>query len=386
MKVIKHIGRLVLLTFALAPWLGGCTKEYRNTGIGSPEPVFFVYATLPSGVFYEAAGDDSYYMSSTYRFDTNNVPEMIGTLGDPNSTTGKPSFEFIFRGDNTFQAGQPLHPDSIFTPGNQRINELNIQAVDPNSVRLKFSPKSGGLISNIEWAVNLSSWYQNYSTEVIIDTTVIKYMTMGIRGEVDNDCISFASRCIYFRHLNCQSDIEMFYDNNNLYRLQIPAAIEAAVDSVGWTVDGQPQYSAGDLFTNVILSDGMHNISAEVFMKDGCTNCISRNFSVSALNAPHVKCSMDFTYTVNKSYVPDATKYRTWEIIYRDGNGGVYSTRNSATNSDIRLLEYEEYDENELGQRTAKIHLNGVLRLANASGSNITINDFDATIAVGLPE
>lgn len=324
------------------------------------------------------AGDDNYYMYSSHSQNPNGLYTFIGDLKKTNTTFNSLKIELL--DDTTTSTGSPSFVNSSLIPANYTIQDstgTNYTKFDVNFIAVQDSTP-GLVVQSYNWNLG-DGTIINGGPGIIFHT----YKHPGIYNA-----------CLTINYANgCSSNIcnEVPLGNPNATYI---TNINSVVDTSGnqsflVSTTGNPVsyfWNFGDGTTSSAVSP-IHNYTTPGIYKiclqitdtntsiiNACANIRSANYTIG--------CITNFAFLVPTSQ-SNPNKYSTAIITWTDNAGVVYSSKHVTQPSDsyFKILSVEDYNTNEKGETTKKIHAQFKCKLSNGS-SSITITDGNAVFAI----
>jgi len=381
----------------------GCNKIDVEPKNG--EPVFKAEAKFDGITQQWQAGEDGYYMFSSYQKDALDVYEFVGTLANENSTEVD-KLSFYFRDSKATPTGLPDISGSL----------------DPN-IAFMFASKSGNdtiwgtIIDTIGYSTTFDAtssilpnfpviyeWDFGDSTTDTTDSGPVNHSYSSIPNSPikltitaqNNICKSSLTKSLNYSGGNnsCELvNIAISPQNPTLDSFLVTA------DFSGISLPYTYSWSNGDTNSSVIIVDSLGIVEAAVTIIDG-TGCtvtatISTTYNPGTVppiclarfnNSPVVVDTVMHVF-VDTVITGDNLQLSKIKIEYTNADGVFYSSyfNSQPSSSSIKILKVEDYDRNENNEKTKKITLQYACRIWTETGEFIDILDGIATIAVAYP-
>ena len=355
--------------------VSGCKKKEIDPQFTEESPVFFCNGNINALPYNFQAGVDSYYMFSSYSFDSiKRLYSFIGDFKQVNCQNCK-GVSIKLNDNQIFYVTGTSNIDSLF-PGNY-IYWTDSTGMDKiNSFVFKSQPTVNDTVSSYTWD------FGDGTTSKLEEPTHI-YAAPG------NYTVCHT---IIYKN-GCQDQICIPADNtaNNLCTADFtytPSATRDTIffeatndaDTYSWNF-GDGQTGSGK---SAMCRYGKLGVYTVILTTTDSTGCqAERRIRIKTPKAL-VGCVSNFTQARYTSTKPSKKSIIT--VNWRDDKGVVYSTSNVAQPADayFQILSIDEYLTNENNQHTKKIHARFKCYLSDGN-KTITLSDADAIFAVAYP-
>lgn len=200
---------------------------------------------------------------------------------------------------------------------------------------------------------------------------------------VDEDgCVSIICNRIVLDSSSCKVDFD--------YELSGNTGFISFFDKSEGQFPLEHRWDFGDGFGASLGNPGYYfgnndnfNVCLTVTDATGCRRSLCKNISLDPTT-----CNTNFTYNISQVSGPGSVQFSRARIQWVDSEGKIYSSdlRNQETNSFFRILNSENYDNNERGESTRKLDIEAKCTLWTEDGSeSIELDLTDAVIAVAYP-
>ncbi len=381
-------------TFIIIVLAFGCHKVELDPADGNP--VFSAEAMLDGEPKLWQAGVDDYYMFSSFEKDALDVYTFIGELAKTDSCCG-PSIAFHFRDlvqrnskpvditeslDRDFTYADMTGSDTIWVTVTDTVWLANFdasQSILPQGLAPAYLWSFGDGVSGNSSNPGISHTYDslNDSTTVRLDV---------VAGSA---CSSFLQRPLFSNSpsQDCNLDFNWVADTSGI-------TITAQVIGVQPFSYLWSNFSTSSQLNIPLDSINSSNVSVSVTVTDANGCVVQGGISTTYIpGTPTPVCLARFTHTlspvlVDSTYIShiiptDSLMFSKFTVVY-DSDGIEYRSdrQSQPAASQIRILDVEEYDLNEKGDKTKKLRLNFNCRVWNVVGEFIDIEDGEAVIAV----
>ena len=390
--------KVLIYIFIIVFAIGGC-KKVDLEEVPSGDPVFTANATLDGIDLNLVAGDDDFYMFSEFSKDNHDVYTMTGRFAkDANCQSDcEESLSFSIRSsyvdslpNQSFDINQAIATGSDFNYFTDNI--ILIQ----NGFRYDFNAQLIDSIFNTSadsflWIINGETF-----TEESFTYDYFENFDLNVRLEVltGGGCISYFEKTLPVGMDDvCELNIDII-PLNNLPGFELIPSLNASPNGGNITYDWIPNNNTvGDTFlidtTFQIPLDNIISLSA--FNNDCSVDmgvCLGGNMGSSI---PSSISFSKFDFSVDSISIVTTLLQKQLSAVtieYQDSTGNYSSefANNSNPNNTFTITKIENYDNNEIGEKTKKITIeyNCILK-EKSSGAEKNIAG-KAEIAVAYPD
>lgn len=399
MKRIIFYNSLIIIALSF-----GCNKIDVEPKNG--EPVFVAEAKFDGIAQQWQAGEDGYYMFSSYKKDVLGVYEYIGTFAQEDTTSGK-KLSFHIRDAKVTSTGLPdvsgsLDSNISFMFASKSGNDtIWSTVIDTIGYQTTFDASSS-ILPNIPV---IYEWDFGDTTSALTDSIPVNHSYTSLPNSQvkltitaqNNICKSSLTKSLNYSGGNTSCElvnIDILPQSPTLDSFLVTA------DFSGLSLPYTYSWSNGGTNNSVIIVDSLGVLEATVTIVDG-TGCsvtasISTTYNPGTVppiclarfyNSPVVVDTM-MNFIVDTVITGDNLQLSRIKIEYTNEDGVFYSSyfNSQPSSSFIKILKVDEYDRNENDEKTKKITLQYACRIWTESGEFIDISDGNATIAVAYPD
>lgn len=348
-----------------------CKKKELPKDIEENDPQFYFSGTVNGNNITITAGQNNYYMYSSFEQDANNLYHFSGTLKQQNCSNCPNSIEIIIN-DHRFSG----------TNGNSGADSAFI---------FKYYPVASGnplpIKHNVQFYSLFNKYSQNYLWNFGDGSTSNNPSPFHIfrTGEY-NICLTVqdTSGCS-----NSVCNIQKFGNMGFDLKTSITASsISTLTATFTHSTIGLPPYNFlwnfGDNSTSTsavpshnYINQGRYPVSLRVIDAANDTAYANLNYLTSNAN----NCTTNY-FVTGVSAVPNYAGFSNIEINWTDANGVVYKSNNLSQppNSYFKILKAEDYHNNESGQNTKKLTVEFNCMVYNAANTGVLIENARAVI------
>ena len=369
-----------LLVFSFF-FISSCKKEYPDPS--GETPVFYAKGVINGNAVNIQAGVNDYYMFTSFVQDSNNVYNFLGSLKQTICTSCTNSLQFQINDRKVSSINSPV-ADSSLLPGHytfQIPGGISVQypvdfiaIPDPNDTALSYSWNFG----------------DNYTSA--LDNPLHSYSAPGAYNVCLN--ITYASGCSssICKKINVGSSVSSSCNVNITGNTMISPGDSTTLTASFFPACTNATYSwNGNGLTgnaNSIMVQPLSTTQYQVIAccSNGSSCCDTASVTVVVAQVP--SCIANFDFHVDSTNVtgpsnPYALTAAT--LTWIDNSGIVYTSNNAnqSPNSYFQIVSVENYLNNQLGQRTKKLHAKFTCKLFSSNGTNsVQIDNGEAVIAV----
>jgi hypothetical protein len=373
----------IYISLLVAAVLFSCNKKKPLPQEEVTDPVFYVKCNVQGMDLRLEAGQNDYYMHSSFYQDSNNVYVFKGDLKQTNCNNDCGySLTFLIKDDHVSSPGAPMNVDNAIKPGTYLLGD---QVIPGTQQTVSFAPFRSNSGEIYKW-----TFVEGTTTESPVETySLSKTLQVGKTYSVTLSYEDATGTCstthtnVFKAGSPLQTNIKCMRDGNNpdifLYYFNTLNLTGSGSYSYEWNMgDGtaiehsaSPQHiyaQEGTYITELKLTDTNTQETCRSYYQCNVTNgqACQANFKASFL-------------PVNNTVHPYSVA-----ILLTDPNGKVYSSKDlgiQPQDANFEILSVEEYKANENGQPTKqlKIRFNCTVKNGNSA---ININNGEAVIAV----
>lgn len=384
--------KILSLLIIIIAFNGGCKKEdIPPSQVG--DVVFNAAFELNGESKRIEAGNDNWYMFSSFEQDLNGLHHFIGEFAKDGNCV-EDCNEYLKISISDIEARQNVQIDDVFFPSEIPFLE---KERDTSQYRIKFnnlSESTFALFEN-EWDFGIASigLSNDINPEIIVNETSLPFKT-SLKVSSDNGCESTQEQEVKSSvgdscTVNFTVDPLMIdqIENEVVFKLnRYPASF---INNMIWRIDGQRTP-----FHSFILSNDLYVILPKVNNAEYCVNsdvspdCTStscRMLRTPENEIPSFDCLSKFDYVIEEL---EQEVFARVYIEYQDESGVIYnSKKNDLDPSDnFEIISVETYERNELNQSTLKVDVRFTAKLNAENGESIQFNNALTTIAFAYPE
>ncbi|GJM34603.1 MAG: hypothetical protein DHS20C18_36040 [Saprospiraceae bacterium] len=384
---MKRLMTLILLCFVAC-------KKVDIPPVNNGDPVFIVAATLEGDDLNLTAGENDYYLYTTYERDTQGVLSMIGTLRPENCIDCGPYLKMIIRElvastTSSFDINDALPLGTYPFTGSVSDFEYH-QMLQLNATPTIYQDD---IVQSYTWTFD-NELPDNFLANPLVEITdSMLSILVKLTTKTDAGCTSSIEKMIEFSGTGggCSVgfDFGITFVQNQLHN-QIMAA-----------GSGNPpftyQWSTGPVTPTILMINPQGSAFAEVCLTlddaIGCqvTSCPSAKiFTSPAGDNEQYFCATDFTYDafIDSVEISDAFQYGTVVIEYGDEAGTIFRSDlgNQLTDNFFTLDQIEDYDDNENDEKTKKLTFSTNIQLFDSNGVSKRLITNGSTFAIAHPD
>ncbi len=375
------------LFFLIFLVIASCKPE-ELPPINNGEPVF----SMSGGSIGITAGEEDFYLFSDYQKDDQDV------------------YSFIARFAKLSDCGMDCKEELLIEIRNAQVT-VGSESVDiENALKPEnyFYRVPDTLISNEQTILNLTSHpdgtgpffyhWEIADTSGNIDTFSTPNLKLNLANYANTPTLDVCLEII--SNNNCQIDYcNTIFLSPNTPKCQAnfgvsspPNPVEVELQAImfngtapytfQWNVD-----SIGEFLTVPITLPFNETFCVTITDTFGCTDEICKELNITqSLNASI--CGSRFSY--EKTIEPggsDSLQFSTVLIQYTDNDGVIYKSdfQQQPNSSNFKIIAVEDFENNEMGDKTKKLTISGDCLLYNEVGSMSIIFPFEGIIAVAYP-
>ncbi len=367
MKALK----LYILVLLVAGCISCNKKKYPESAVENTS-VFYFKGVVNGQPVSLGAGPDNYYMYASYSHDSNNVYNFIGNLTKSNCNNCAYSLKIQI---NDFKI-TPAGSGAVKIDSSLMARQYPLATGDGYSVDfLSFYNKNA---ASYQWDFGDGQTSNDANPTHIFAKKGLYDVCLSIKGA--NACIgSICNTQKIGLGSSCTTTVQGFAVNNKSVSFSASVDGKAPFNYYWDFGDGRTSSApsplhayalAGSYPVRLTLTDANNDVAVfnyNTVTQSDVSSCAA-NYRVSNILA--VK-------------LPDLSAAT---ISWTDANGTVYKSDNALqpASSAFNILSVEDYDKNELGQKTKKVHMKFNCTLYNGSNA-ISVDGAEAVICVAYP-
>lgn len=349
-----------------------CKKKELPIDEEQNDPQFYFSGKINGTQYDITAGQNNYYMYSSYMQEASNLYKFSGIIKTQNCNTCTNAIEIIINDHCLSAPNGTSGADSAFRDRYYPIQSGNPLAIKHNvqfySIFNKFS-------QNYQWNFGDGSMGYGPMTSHIFRTGEYN-VTLTVQDT--NGCT------------NSVSNIQKFGNMGNDCKTSINASSTSTLTATfTHSTIGLPPYNFlwnfgdGNMSTQAIpshsfVNQGRYAVSLRVI--DAANDTAYANLNFLTPNATN--CTTNYLLT-GVSPLPNPNGYSNIVIKWTDANGIVFTSNDfaQAPNSYFKILKAEDYTNNDSGQKTKKLTVEFSCKVFNGANSML-IENATAIIAV----
>lgn len=355
--------------------ISSCKKdELQEAQVGTPD--FFVSGTVEGTDINLIAGDNQYYMYSSFEEKENETPKYIGELkteGCENNCSE--SFTLIFTSEKEAAEGIASEPElrtgfKTFTntnAGNEYVVSFNPdESFTSKAIKVNYLWEFGdGTTSNEKTPSHLYTGEQDfYDVKLSVNTS------KGCQSEIENRVFIKTEATTDFvitqtqRSLTFEPEVESLTPLNYLWEFE--GGNTASTPYVDYQTD--PKKGIEKVCLTVTDENGVQS--------QRCKNLV--------LKEEYAFCAANYSFNSSSREDPKGDlQLGTVYLKYTNSLGkAFYSKPNLNNSNEFEITSILDYQENELGLPTKKIEFTANTILSSNDGENLTIEGIRGSVAV----
>ncbi len=392
--------RLIFYKFLIISTLfAACNKVELDPEDG--EPVFTAEAKFDGNPKAWQAGVEDFYMFSSFEKDDFDVHVFSGSFTKTDSIVSGESLAFHIRDYQQLAEGSPDIIEALehsFGFADMSGNDSTLvttidtvwnaiffvtQSIQPSGIQVIYEWDFGDQGGDTTLQDSISHIYEDTPHNVPVTLTV---------KAANNSCSGFYTKYITANGnaQNCQLNFNIdTFTFNSITITALPSGV--APYQYLWsdsTITGSTYY----LQLNPV---GMTYVAVTVTDALGCAVSGGLSTTIVSGTLPTI-CVAAFDYSIQQELIDsqyyqiiyaDSLQLSKITIVYTNTEGIQYRSdrQPQEPNATIKILEVDEYDTNEKGEKTKKLTLEFTCRLWNEQGSFIDVTEGKAVIAVAYP-
>lgn len=390
---MSTIHKIFILLIVLV--FGACKKIELPPGV-QEDPVFSVNASLGGEPLDLVAGENEYYMFTSFAKDDLDVFSFIGRFEKTIDKTNSPpiSLEFEIRDVGTSVVTSPNINEALAPKSYPFVGSM----MDTDTVLTGYEVRiENRSISNMplayQWTFSNGEVFEEENPAPVffpLSGNMNYWASLGVSGSgVNGECFEAVNKDVNLQQ-NAFPDCRLNYTlepDTLLFNIcgemqgQAPFTFE-------WTADSTHIGECLDI-SNLNNVDSIR-IALQGTDAAGCTENINIAINYSAGNSIDY-CTADFAYAVNPQYqivAPMDSFFFSQVIIrYVDRDGTLFSTDKipQPTTSNFQILESSDYLPNENEEKTRQLSIRFSAVLHNDAGEELLLENGTAIIAVAYP-
>ena len=368
---LSHLYTILLLGFLAF----SCKKKTYPEDSVVNNPVFYFKGSINGSPISFTAGENDYYMFSSYRQDSNNVYNFIGNLRKYNCQGCAAGLYIQLNDLRKSLQGAQVNIDSSLTVKNYPVF-ANAQSKYLVQFQSSYNKPAGSYLWNFG-----DGQTSNLANPSHIYARKGKYkITLQIRGQGANSCVSTISYTSKIGYENkCETSISAIVTNNSVQYSQTSTGTTPL--TYLWNFGNGQTSTLANPGTVVYSVSGGRPVTLRVI--DAARDTAFANYNLIT-GGDQSSCAANFKITsVSALSAADAFGLSSSIIKWYDAGGKEYTSNNSLQPADsyFEILSVEDFDRNENNLATKKIKVRFKCTLYNGTES-ITIDKGEAVVAV----
>lgn len=351
-----------------------CKKEYPDV-ISNETPVFYFNGNINGSAVNIQAGINDYYMYSSFVQDANKVYNFFGDLKQTNCTSCTNRIQFQINDYKTTVPNGSVVVDSSLMV---KYYPIEVPGGTPNGYSVFFSPRifSADSVQNYLWdfgdgsTSSVSNTLHTYSNSGTYN--------VGLAMIYSNGCTSSVYNSVKVKNINTQCMVNIT-GNTMIHAgdsVVLSALFGPACSSISYS------WSNGGGANTITV---MPTVTTSYSVVACCTSsscCDTAAVTVTVV-PPSQPCLSNFDFYIDTLNGANTFGLSNITIRWTDNTGTTYTSNNAAQPGDsyFQIASVENYSNNEMGQRTKKLHVKFKCKVFSGSNS-LQINNGEAVIAV----
>jgi hypothetical protein len=362
-------------------YLASCKKQEKLPVEQSGEPVFFVDCQIDGTHRRFEAGNDDYFMNTSWGKDSGNIYFFRGDLYQPSPANGRDySIAIIINDYKVSPSGAAINPDSALRIGQHLYNDRNISGTNQT---VSFKPlKDQESLATYNWTI----------TDGLTDTRTSAGYSLTETFDV-NKTYSVSLNYGDILGVCATSHTNVFRTGHNLQTTISSATTTPTIpDMIGYkfsyTIPSSGNYNCSWQFadgTSTSVVSPKHDFAngetsvVKLTLRNNVDTCVSY-YQVNATNGA-AACQANYSAVFQP--VINTRLYSTVTVLLTDRDGVVYSSHDTIQpqSSSFSLMEVRDYKTNAAGEPTKQLHVRFNCVVKNGSRS-ITLNNGEALMGV----
>jgi PKD repeat protein len=343
MRGINHFILLLLLIGSIS-----CEKKKYPESVVENDAVFFMQANINYNAVKLAAGENNYYMYSSYLLDPNNVRNFSGTFRQLNCSDCRNTMEIRIRDSKPIQIGVPGSVDSALHTGFYPFIEMSTDMT--YSVTFQGSHTSPGK-ENVQWSFGDGSKSTELNPTHIYQMPGKYNVCLTVQNE--NGCQGSVCNEINLNPDGCIASVRSATVGDRSVQFSVDMMRGRSPYKYLWNFgDGTISTNAAPL--HQYLHDGSYPVMLTVTDANNQTS-VTRHHVVTNKDVYSCVPNMKVTSLSTTAKINTGGIFVTWT----DQNGITYYSDKTAqiATSYFEITKVEDYGLNENGQKTKKLHV-----------------------------
>jgi len=362
-----------------------CKKKQELPQPEITDPHFYVNCDMDGQPFKISAGDDNYYMSSSwYHQDSNNIYVYKGNLAK--QTGSGYQVTFLINDISPATANESMKVDSTLSLGEHLYNDQNSLGLTQS---FSFIPLKGpdansfygwSITDGINTPTNIAASSANYSISTVFNVGTSYSVTQNY-SDVSGTCGGISLTNVFKAGSKLNTSIIAVRNTNanpefkySLSYRPIPSNIKCF-----WEFYDNNSSSTNFTITDRVFIPGT-TTKVKLTLTEKTTNEIFvANYEVNATNGS----ACEANYMVDFLPVKNIRLYSSVTVLLTDPSGTVYSSQGliQPSSSSFEILSVSNYNANENGQPTKRLNVKFNCVVKNGS-KEINLKNGEAMIAV----
>jgi len=339
------------------------------------QPAFYLDANINGSHYYLGAGEQNYYMNSSYYHDTNQVYVLKADLRQTAcSQDCGYSIAILINDKKVCTANDPIVVNDVLHVGDYIFNDLDLPSLFFKAELVPDRSQASG--GSYRWNID-GDQIETYSVSTILETG--KYFQPILSFDDAEGICSAQHAALYKVGSALQSKIEFKKEGAPELLMYSFSAINSgrAPFRFVWNFGDGTSESTSDHPFHAYSTQGFYTTMLTVIDANSDT-CISY-YQVPAFVDP--RCDANFTTVF--SPLPNTKAFSTITILLTHPDGRVFSSKNlnQSSESVFNILEISDFHENTNQEPTKKIKIRFNCQVKNGLDV-IKIEDAEAVLAV----
>ncbi len=380
---------LLLIIFVAA------CKKVNLPPVENGDPVFLINAEVDGGALELTAGEHDYYLFTSYERDIEGVMTMTGVLKPESCTDCGPYIKLTFR-EKVASTAADFNISTALPIGGYTLEAA--PAVEEYHYMLQLTAAP-----SVYEGDNVTSYYWTF------DNGLPPLQELNPLIELDNFTQPITVTLANTTALNCNSSVEKTISFNAIAQdcgvdFDFEVAQGGFFNQITAIPDGTPPFTYLWLNGNATASIYANNNPQDSTFSEECVttsdangcqikSCLAtKNYPINPTQGEFLQlyCYSNFSYEtfIDTVEIVDPLQYGLVTIEYGDALGNIYRSDQGPQDltSFFELLEIEDYEDNENGEKTIKFDFQASALLYDNAGVALPFSTVLSTFAIAYPE